>query len=81
MTGAHCEDGDSGLGAPPPKGETALARVLIEELDTSVDANAEQLWIDEEQHRYDAYLKGELETHRGDDVMNRARSRVAAKYL
>ena len=55
--------------------------VLIEELDASVDADAEQLWIDEAQRRYDAYLKGELETIPGDDVMKRARSRVAAKCL
>ena len=47
----------------------------------SVDADAEQLWIDEAQRRYDAYLKGELEALPGDDVMARARSRVAAKYL
>jgi hypothetical protein len=74
MTGAYCDDGDSGPGAPTPKGETALARVLIEELDTSVDANAEQLWIDEAQHRYDAYLKGELEALSGEAVMNRIRN-------
>jgi len=48
---------------------------------SSVDAEAEHLWIEEAQRRYDAYLKGELEALEGDDVMNRARSRVAAKYL
>ena len=65
----------------PLKQKAALARVLIEELDTSVDPNAEQLWVDESQRRYDAYLKGELEALPGDDVMARARNRVAAKYL
>ncbi|MDX6530684.1 MAG: putative addiction module component [Blastocatellia bacterium] len=63
------------------KEKAALARVLIEELDTSVDANVEQLWIDEALRRHDAYLKGELEALPGDDVMNRARSRVAATCL
>ncbi len=55
--------------------------VMNEDLDTSVDANVGQLWIEEAQRRYDAYLKGELEALEGDDVMNRARSRVAAKCL
>ncbi len=52
-----------------------------DELEVSVDADAEELWIEEAQRRYDAYLKGELEALPGEDVMNRARSRVAAKYL
>lgn len=54
---------------------------MNEDLDTSVDADSEQLWLEEAQRRYDAYLKGELEALDGNDVMNRARSRVAAKYL
>jgi len=53
----------------------------IEEVDELVDADVGQLWIEEAQRRYDAYLKGELRALEGDDVMKRARSRVAAKYL
>ena len=53
----------------------------IEEVDERFDADVEQLWIEEAQRRYDAYLKGELKALEGDDVMKRARSRVAAKYL
>lgn len=53
----------------------------IEEVDEPVDADLEQLWIEEAQRRYDAYLKGKLKALEGDDVMKRARSRVAAKYL
>lgn len=60
----------------PLKEKAALARLLIEELDTSVDANAEQLWIDEAQRRYDAYLKGDVEALPGDEVMARARNRI-----
>jgi putative addiction module component (TIGR02574 family) len=60
----------------PLNEKATLARVLIEELDTSVDPNAEQLWIAEAQRRYDAYLKGELEAIPGDDVMKRARNRL-----
>jgi len=78
---AHFDDIEKQARSLPLKEKAALARVLIEELDTSVDANAEQPWIDEAQRRYDAYLKGELEAIPGDDVMKRARSRVAAKCL
>ena len=53
---------------------------MNEDLDTSVDADVEQFRIDEAQRRYHAYLKGELEALEGDDVMKRARGRVAAKY-
>ena len=31
--------------------KAALARILIEELDTTVDPNAEQLWLEEAQRR------------------------------
>ena len=53
----------------------------IEEVDERVEADVGQFWIKEAQRRYDAYLKGELKALEGDDVMKRARSRVAAKYL
>jgi hypothetical protein len=36
------------------KPKAALARVLTEELGTAVEADAEQLWIDEALRRYDA---------------------------
>lgn len=52
-----------------------LARILIEELDTDVDPNAEQLWLEEAQRRYDAVLRGDLEARPGNDVMQRARRR------
>jgi hypothetical protein len=78
---AHFDDIEKQARSLPLKEKAALARVLIEELDTSVDANVEQLWIDEAQRRHDHYLKGELEAIPGDDAMKRARSRVAAKCL
>ncbi|MCU1263983.1 MAG: hypothetical protein JWM21_301 [Acidobacteria bacterium] len=58
------------------KEKAALARLLIEELDQSVDADVEQLWIDEARRRYDSYLRGELKALPGDDVMARARDRI-----
>ncbi len=59
-----------------PKEKAALARILIEELDTSLDAEAEQLWIDEAHRRYDAFLKGKLEPRAGDEVMAGVRDRL-----
>jgi len=56
--------------------KASLARILIEELDPSTDAGIEQLWIDEAQCRYHAYLRGHLEALAGDAVMARARSRL-----
>ena len=55
--------------------KAALARILIEELDSAIDPNAEQLWLDEAQRRYDAFLRGELEARRGAEVMQRTRDR------
>ncbi len=49
--------------------KATLARVLIEERDRSVDADAEQLWIDEEKRRHDAFLKSELVTLPGHQAL------------
>jgi len=49
---------------------------LIDELDPSSDSDVEQLWIAESQRRYDAYLRGELKSVSGEDVMGRVRSRL-----
>jgi hypothetical protein len=54
--------------ALPPEEKAALARVLIEDLDTSADKNVERLWIEEAQRRYVAYKKGELEALPGEEV-------------
>ena len=53
-----------------------LAHTLIEELDSSVESNLEELWIAEAQDRYQAYLNGGIGSRPGDDVMARARSRL-----
>ena len=58
------------------KEKAALARILIEELDTSVDPNAEELWIEEAQRRYDAFVSEKLEARSGQEVMRRARRRL-----
>lgn len=56
--------------------KAALARLLIEDLDQTVDGDVEQLWMDEAQRRYAAYLKGEIEAVPGDEAMARARARL-----
>lgn len=56
--------------------KAALVRMLIADLDSTVDPDAEQLWIEEAQRRYDAFKAGELRALPGDDVMNRARNRL-----
>ena len=57
------------------------ARILIEELDTAIDPNAEQLWLEEAQHRYEAFLRPKLEARRGDEVMQRARDRLRSRDI
>src|SRR6266550_6236515 len=56
--------------------KATLARILIEELDTAIDPNAEQLWLEEAQRRYESFLKAELEAHPGDEIMQRASDRL-----
>ncbi len=58
------------------KDKATLARILIEELDGSVDGDAEQLWIEEAERRYDAFVSGKLEARSGQEVMSRARRRL-----
>lgn len=43
-----------------PREKATLARILIEELDPSLDAEVEELWITEAHFRYEAFLNGEL---------------------
>jgi hypothetical protein len=56
--------------------KACLARILIEELDTTIDPDVEQLWLEEAQHRYEAFLEGELEARPGPEVMQRALARL-----
>lgn len=59
-----------------PQEKATLARILIEELDPSSDAEVEKLWVTESHRRYQAYLRGEIESHSGDEVMSRVRGRL-----
>jgi hypothetical protein len=55
--------------------KAALAHSLIEELDSSSENDVEQLWIAESRRRYEAYLRGELQSIPGDEAMANARRR------
>jgi putative addiction module component (TIGR02574 family) len=59
-----------------PQEKARLAHILIEDLDASIDSEVEQVWITESQRRYQAYRKGEVAAHPGDEVMTRARNRI-----
>lgn len=61
--------------------KAALARILIDKLDTAIDPNAEQLWLEEAQRRYDAFLRGDLKALPGDEVMQRARGRLISRDI
>lgn len=56
--------------------KAALARTLIEDLDTNLDQDAEKLWVEEADRRFRAYQSGELEAVPGEEAMQRARQRL-----
>ena len=58
------------------KEKAELAHRLIEELDSSADADVEQLWIEESERRYAAYLRGDMKALPGDEVIERVRRRI-----
>jgi putative addiction module component (TIGR02574 family) len=56
--------------------KATLARILIEGLDSSSDSEVDQMWVAESKRRFEAYRRGEIEAHPGDEVMTRARNRL-----
>lgn len=59
-----------------PKEKAALARTLIDDLDSRTEEDIEAIWVEEAQRRYEAFRAGALEAIPGDDVMARARKRL-----
>ena len=59
-----------------PQEKAALAHLLIEELDSTSDADVEKVWIAESERRYEAYVQGEVKSLPGDEVMARAKRRL-----
>jgi Putative addiction module component len=70
------EDLEKQARALSPKEKAALAHVLIEDLEVSSDPDAERLWVEEAQRRYEAFLAGDISALPGDEVMKRARARL-----
>jgi hypothetical protein len=62
--------------ALPSNEKAALARILIDDLDQTHDADVEQLWLDEARRRYDAYRRHDMPSVGGDEAMTRARKRL-----
>lgn len=62
--------------ALPSNEKAALARILIDDLDQTHDADVEQLWLDEARRRYDAYRRHDMPSVAGDEAMTRARKRL-----
>jgi putative addiction module component (TIGR02574 family) len=56
--------------------KAALARTLIEDLDKTVDKDAEELWLKEAQRRYQKYKAGKVAAVSGEEAMLRARRRL-----
>ncbi len=54
--------------------KAALARTLIEDLDENPDDDAELIWFEEAQRRYQAYKSGEFRSVPGEEAMLRARN-------
>ena len=58
------------------KEKAELARTLIEDLDKTVDPDAEELWLKEAQQRYQDYKAGKVTAVSGEEAMQRARRRL-----
>jgi len=53
----------------------ALAKTLLDSLDTLTEAEYDELWIDEAEARYADFVAGRTSAVDGDDVLARARAR------
>jgi len=73
---ANFEELEKRVRALSLKEKAELARILIEDLDADVDPDAERLWLEEAQRRYDTYRAGQLAAEPGDEVMSRVRDRL-----
>lgn len=58
------------------KEKASLAHALLKDLDEAEDEDVEALWAAEAERRYDAYLRGEMDSSPGDEVIARVRQRI-----
>ena len=59
-----------------PKEKAALARNILDDLDTVADENTERLWLEEAQRRYQAYVAGESKAKPAQEVFDNARRQL-----
>ena len=53
-----------------------MANTLLRDLDEADDEDVEELWAAEAERRYDAYLRGEMSSSPGEEVIVRVRRRI-----
>jgi hypothetical protein len=58
------------------KQKAALAHTLLKDLDEGEDEDVRSLWLAEAKRRYDAYLRGEMESSPAEDVFARVLNRI-----
>lgn len=60
----------------PVSERAALAERLIESLDSLDDAEAERLWVEEAERRYQAYKQGRLSARPAAEAVRNAQARL-----
>lgn len=60
----------------PEKDRATLAEQLIRSLDSNIDSDVEEAWLEEAERRYKAYLNGDVEAIDAEDVFRKARSEI-----
>jgi len=60
----------------PVSERAALAERLIESLDSLDDAEAERLWVEEAERRYQAYKQGRLSARPAAEAIQNAQARL-----
>jgi hypothetical protein len=60
----------------PASERAALAERLIASLDVLDDAETERLWVEEAEHRYQAYKQGSLTARSAVDAIRDARANI-----
>jgi len=60
----------------PEKDRALLAHHLIASIDPGEDIDAEAAWLEEAEHRYQAYRQGKLTAKPADQVFREAKSKL-----
>jgi Putative addiction module component len=60
----------------PETGRARLARILLLSLGEPAEDDAEQIWVEEAERRYQEIQRGEVAVQDSDDVFQEARARL-----